>query len=337
MSPTIIRPVRFEHHTIDTLGIGVSTPRLSWQISAEPGFVQAGYELEFDRAGSVQSTGRVDSAEQVLVAWPLAPLASRESVGVRVRVFGDDGSISAFSDTATVEAGLLEPTDWVAQAVGAGWPEELDTDRRPPLVRREFSLEAPVRSARLYVTAHGVHETEINGQRVSDDVLSPGWTVYGQRLRYYTHDVTELLTPGANAIGAWLGDGWYRGRMGFNGGQRNLYGADASLLAQLEVEYVDGRRETIATDGTWLASTGPILTSGLYDGESYDSREEQPGFSQPGFVGSGWSPVAISPRDPATLVAPDGPPVRCTEELEPVSVTRSASGAYLLDFGQNLV
>jgi alpha-L-rhamnosidase len=329
--------VRFEHHYDEAIGIGVASPRISWQTTAEPGFVQAGYELEFDRADGTHSTGRIDSAEQVLVAWPVSRLASRERVGVRVRVYGPDGVASAFSETGYVEAGLLEAGDWVAKAVGPAWAEDPDTDRRPPLVRREFTVTAPVRRARLYVSAHGVHETEINGVRVGDDILSPGWTVYGERLRYYTHDVTHLLAAGQNAIGAWLGDGWYRGRMGFNGGYRNLYGADVSLIAQLEVEYEDGRVDTVATDESWSASFGPILDSGLYDGETYDARAEQPGWSSAGFDAAGWTPVAIAERDTSTLVAPEGPPVRCTEELAPVAVTRSASGAYILDFGQNLV
>jgi alpha-L-rhamnosidase len=335
--PTISRPVRFEHHAGDALGIGVSSPRLSWQTVADPGFEQAAYELEFDRGGTTVSTGRVASREQVLVPWPLAPLTSRERVRVRVRVFGADGAQSPFSADAVVEAGLLEPSDWVAQAVGPAWPEDAGTDRRPPLVRTAFTLDGPVSRARLYVSAHGVHETEINGARVGDDILSPGWTVYGERLRYYTHDVTDLLVEGKNAIGAWLGDGWYRGRLGFNGGYRDLYGSDISLIAQLEVEYIDGRTVSVATDASWRASTGPILVAGLYDGETYDAREERAGWSAPAFDDSSWSAVAVTPRDPSTLVAPDGPPVRCTEELAPVSITRTASGAHLLDFGQNLV
>jgi alpha-L-rhamnosidase len=337
VNPAINRPVRFEHHGEGALGIGVAAPRISWQTLADPGFEQVAYEFEVDRDGATRSLGRVESRDQVLVPWPVEPLASRERVGVRVRVVGADGSVSPFSETAVVEAGLLEPSDWVAQPVGASWPEQAGTDRRPPLVRGTLTLDAPVTSARLYVSAHGVHETEINGTRVGDDVLSPGWTVYGERLRYYTHDVTGLLVEGENAVGAWLGDGWYRGRLGFNGGHHDLYGTDLSLLAQLEVRYSDGRGLTFATDASWRAATGPILVSGLYDGETYDAREERTGWSEPGFDAASWSPVAITPRDPATLVAPDGPPVRCTEELSPVSVTRTADGAHLLDFGQNLV
>jgi alpha-L-rhamnosidase len=187
------------------------------------------------------------------------------------------------------------------------------------------------------VTAHGLYEMEINGLRVGDDALSPGWTVYGQRLRYYTYDVTDQLAEGENALGAWLGDGWYRGRIGFNGGHANLYGDKVALLAQLHVTHDDGSVTVVGTDQSWKASFGPILFSSLYKGEIFDARELADGWSRPGFDDSGWQPVVGVERDPATLVAPEGPPVRCTGEVRPVTVRTSPSGKVLLDFGQNLV
>lgn len=331
MTPRIARPVRFEHHTdVIVLGIGVAAPRLSWQISADPGFRQIGYELTVSRGnGDVESSGRVESDEQVLVPWPFTPLGSRERATVRVRVFGEGDERSPLSEEAVVEAGLLEPSDWQAVPVGPAWPEDDESDRRPPLVRTSFRLRDTVSSARLYVSAHGLQETEINGRRVGREAFSPGWTVYGERLRYYTYDVTDFLDQGENAIGAWLADGWYRGRIGFNGGYRNLYGRDISYLAQLEVVYADGSSEIIASDSSWAAGFGPILVSGLYDGEHFDARQHSTGWSTAGFCDDSWSPVAIAERDPATLVAPDGPPVRCTEELLPVSVEAKGNGRFL--------
>jgi len=326
---------RFEQAE-DALGIGVSAPRLSWRIEAAPGWRQAEWEAEASRDSGV-TIARGSGADQVLVAWPFAPLASRERVGVRVRVAGSDGVWSDWSDTSTVEAGLLERDDWRAQPVGAGWPEAADTERRPALVRRGFSLPGEVASARLYVSAHGLAEVEINGRRVGDHELTPGWTVYGQRLVYWTFDVTGHLASGDNVIGAWLGDGWYRGRLGFNGGYRDLYGVDQALIAQLEVTLQDGSVVTVATDADWRAALSPILVSGLYDGETYDAREEIAAWSSPGDVAGEWSPVAVGHRDPATLVAPVLPPVRVTEELAPVSITPLEDGGHLLDFGQNLV
>ena len=330
------RPVGFEHLQ-EALGVGTPVPRVSWRTEAPPAWRQSSYELQIRRDGRSDATVAVESDAQVLVPWPADPLLSRERASVRVRVTGRDGTRSDWSPWGAVEAGLLSPDDWHARPVQAPWEEDPRSERRPYLVRREFTLEREVASARLYATAHGVFEAEINGRRVGDDVLSPGWTVYHARLRYRTYDVTDLLRHGPNAIGAWLADGWYRGRLGFNGGHSNLYGTDLSFLGQLEVEYTDGTRETIVTDPRWTASFGPILSSGLYDGEHHDTREEQPGWSEPGFDASAWQATVRVGRDPATLVAPEQPPVRCTKELRPVEATRTESGSLLLDFGQNLV
>ncbi|UFS58564.1 alpha-L-rhamnosidase [Subtercola endophyticus] len=373
MTVTVAAPT-FEHHNSasrnSALGIGEPEPRLSWKITGEAGWVQSAYEISVERGGETVSTGRVESAESVLVRWPAAagPLVSRQRAAVRVRVWGGgsgaefghgtpadpenadarehvgeggntalraaEAVASEWSAPGVVEAGLLQPSDWTALAVGPAWPEDPDADRRPPLVRREFVLDDDIASARLYVTAHGLYEVEINGTRVGDDALSPGWTVYGERLRYYTYDVTSQLEAGANAIGSWLADGWYRGRYGFNGGHRNLYGTDIALVAQLEVTYADGSMQSIVTDGSWQAGFGPMLATELYNGETYDARISVAGWSRAGFDASEFSPVAVAPHDASVLVAPQGPPVRCTEELSPVTTT-TKRGATILDFGQN--
>lgn len=337
-SPTVSlhpAPVTFEHLR-DGLGIGVPEPRLSWQLP--PGSEhQSAYELELDRGGTVHRTGRIRSTGQTLVPWPAAPLASRERATVRVRTWAGEDSPSPWSPPATVEAGLLNATDWKARPVGAAWPEDPDSDRRPTQVRRDFAVTKPVAHARLYITAHGLYEAEINGTRVGDDALSPGWTVYGQRLRFYTYDVTSHLTQGANTIGAYLADGWYRGRIGFDGGTRNVYGTDQSLIAQLEITHPDATVTVIPTDARWQAAYGPILTASLYEGETFDARQHDPAWSTPHHHHDGWSPVAVRTRAPHTLVAPQAPPVRCTQNMAPRSVTPRGEGRYLLDFGQNLV
>ncbi|MER5598409.1 family 78 glycoside hydrolase catalytic domain [Streptomyces sp. NPDC002265] len=327
--------VTFEHLR-GGLGIGSTEPRLSWQLPAGSE-IQSAYELELDRDGSVFRTGRIPGSDQNLVAWPDRPLASRERVIVRVRTWASGDEPSDWSPPAAVEAGLLDAADWQAQPVGADWEEDPDSDRRPARVRRDFQLSKPVVHARLYITAHGLYEAEINGARVGNDTLSPGWTVYGRRLRYYTYDVTRLLAEGANTIGAFLADGWYRGRIGFDGGHRNLYGTDQSLIAQLEVTHPDGTTTVVATDRSWEAAVGPILTSGLYEGETFDARLHDPAWSTPHHADTGWTPVAVHERDPNTFIAPKASPVRCTQEMAPVSITPKEQGTYLLDFGQNLV
>ncbi len=312
-----VSPPRFEHH-VDALGIGAARPRLSWIVeSTMQGWRQAAYALEaYTPAGVLAAeSGRLTSAESVLTPWPFAPLTSRQRLLVRVRVWGEDGEASPWSESAPVEAGLLTPDDWTARFVTPGWDEDVSRAQPAPLLRREFTVRSGVQQARLYITAQGVYTAQINGAAVGDHVLAPGWTSYNHRLRYQTFDVTGLLTPGANAIGATLGDGWYRGRLGFHGGRRNIYGDRLALLAQLEIEYADGSRERIVTDENWRATTGPILAGDIYDGESYDARLERPGWAAPGYADHDWAGVRRIERDLATLVAPSGPPVRRIEEV----------------------
>jgi alpha-L-rhamnosidase len=181
-----------------------------------------------------------------------------------------------------------------------------------------------------------VYEAYLNGTIIGDDVLAPGWTSYDHRLRYQTYDVTERLRAGENVLGAILGDGWFRGRLGFRE-QRNLYGDQLALLAQLEIEYDDGTRDVISSDESWRASTGPIRAASLYDGEHYDAGRDLRGWAEAGYDDSTWTGTRVIDHDLTTLVAPSGPPVRRTELLAPVEILRSPSGKSILDFGQNLV
>ena len=334
-----IADVRFEHHR-DALGIGESRPRLSWIVATQAnGWRQAGYEIEaYGSDGRLRElTGRVESDQSVLVPWPFAPLSSRERLSVRVRVWGIDGQPLAWGELAPVESGLLHTDDWSARFVTPDGEEDTTRPQPCPLLRREFDVRAGVTRARLYVTALGVYEVQLNGDTVGDHVLDPGWTSYDHRLRYQTFDVTDLLREGRNAIGGILGDGWHRGRLGFDGGRRNIYGDRLALLAQLEIDYVDGTTERIVTDETWHAAIGPILASDLYDGETYDARMERPGWSAPGYDDCDWVGVRQLDRDLSTLVAPAGPPVCRTELLAPVAITISPTGHTIVDFGQNLV
>ncbi|NUO45737.1 MAG: family 78 glycoside hydrolase catalytic domain [Streptomyces sp.] len=339
--PTVTVAVPTAEHHREPFGIGESSPRLSWRTTAPTGWTQHAYQIEVTRAKGTYRTDWVTDPDSVLVPWPPAPLTSREACAVRVRVRGADQVAGAWSESLHIEAGLLTPTDWTARAISPHQPPERSetqpTDPQPPLLRKEFTAGADMDHARLYVTAHGLYEIEINGRRVGDHALAPGWTSYHHRLRYQTYDVTDHLRAGANAIGAWLADGWYRGRLGFGGGHADLYGDRVALLAQLEIVHRDGTVTVVGTDASWRAGRGPILASGLLDGETYDARQELPGWSSPGFDDSHWSPVDLVDRDPETLVAPTGPPVRCTEELTPVQVTALDSDRLLVDFGQNLV
>lgn len=327
-------------HDRGAFGIGTDRPRLSWMSeTASQGWRQAAYAIElYDSEGSLRGeTGRIESDQSVLVDWQFAPLASRERVWVRVRVWGEDGQSSEWSELVPLEVGLLRPDDWTAHFVTPDWEQDLSRAQVAPLLRREFDVRADMKRARLYITALGVYEAYLNGERIGDHVMDPGWTSYRHRLLYQTFDVTKQLHEGRNALGAMLGDGWFRGRLGFGGGRRNLYGDHLALLAQLEITYGDGTSERLVTDDKWLAATGPIRSSDIYDGESYDARLERPGWANAGYGEEDWTRVRVIDWDLQTLIAPLGPPVRRTELVAPVAALAYPSGRTILDFGQNLV
>ncbi len=337
-SSVTVATLRFEHSR-EALGIGTARPRLSWiSETTSAGWRQTGYQVEASSAdGQIRYlTGQIESAQSVLVPWPFAPLVSRERRLVRVRVWGSDGQVSAWSTLAPVEAGLLEPGDWRARFITPDGEGARDETEPLPLLRHEFDVRAGVTQARFYITALGSYEAHLNGKRVGDHVLAPGWTSYEHRLRYQTFDMTDLLHEGRNAIGALLGDGWYRSKLSSGGGLRTIYGTRLALLAQLEITYADGSQEWVATDEQWQSAPGPILSSDIYQGETYDARLEQVGWSEPGYASQDWSEVSLLERDLSTLVAPSGPPVRRIEEVAPVAITTSPSRRTIVDFGQNL-
>ena len=210
------------------------------------------------------------------------------------------------------------------------------TVSRVPLLRREFTLDQAVKRATLYVTARGFYEFHLNGRRVGDELLDPGYTDYAQRIAYQTFDVTRLVHPGANAMGALLGFGWYAGHMNLFQ-LRCIDGFFPLLFAQLEVELVDGRHLTLVTDGAWRTTlSGPVRWSDLLDGEGYDSRREIPGWDKPGFDDQAWKPAYSQPRDGVALVAPHCQPVRAIQEMHPISMKEVKPDVYVYDLGQEI-
>lgn len=205
-----------------------------------------------------------------------------------------------------------------------------------PFLRKTFTLSKPIRRAYAFATALGLYELHLNGQRVSDNVFTPGWTDYKKRVYYQMYDVTPLLKRGANAAGLVVGDGWATGHVG-NGG-RNRYGLNRPrAMAQINVIYTDGTSATIATDGTWKAGYGPIVEQDLLDGESYDATKEMPGWNTAGFNDAAWQAPDVFEAPQIKIEAYPGVPVRRIMELKPKSVTQPSPGAYVYDLGQNMV
>ncbi|KAI0158034.1 glycoside hydrolase family 78 protein [Hypoxylon sp. FL1284] len=343
----MISQVSFEHHRI-ALGIGEASPRISWRYEGDaPSWSQSGYSVEISRQGETKDDPlqvdvfHANSSSSVLIPWPTVSLASAESATVRVRAYGEgDQPGTPWSDPVNVETGLFTEDDWSgALMIGADRETEKDAPHQPLLFRNEFSAAEGIEKARLYITAYGIYQASINGKTVGNAVLAPGWQSYSHRLVYDTYDVTDLLLSGDNAIGIHVGEGWYAGRLGYDGGNRNLWGDTLGAMALLVITSTNGT-QVIRTDETWKASTGAIVTSEIYDGEVYNSSLEQDGWSSPGFQApdtAKWVGIKELTSPHPQLAAPDGPPISRVEEVKLQEVLTSPSGKTILDFGQNLV
>ena len=344
-APAVTATALITEYMVNPVGIGAAAPRLGWQLRAtERGTVQSAYQIQVAATPAVLASGRnlewdsgrTTSPQSTHVAYHGPVLASGTRHYWRVRVWDRSGHASPWSAPAYWEMGLLHPSDWLASWIEPGLGQDTTKTDPAPMLRGRFTVRGPVSSARLYVTSHGLNLPMLNGTTVGDRLFTPGWTSYHNRLQYETYDVTPLLRPGANVLGAMLGDGWYRGRIGW-AHARNVYGARLALLAQLIIRYADGTADTVGTDSTWRAATGPILASTIYDGETYDARLERDRWSAPGYDDTSWVPVRSIDAPKDILIAPVGPPVRRIEELRAESVFVTPQGDTVADMGQNMV
>lgn len=346
MSQPTLTPPSFEQHPTG-FGIGSAQPRISWRFTTTEGtaanWQQTAYEVEIARGDNNNTeTYRVESSESVLVPWPSQPLQSRETATVRVRSHGGAGDTKTpteWSGWSTVECGLLSRDDWSARAITSP-AKQNEGPLRPVRFRKTFTLQkTSVQRARLYVTSLGVFQAYINGEPVGDHCMAPGWTSYHNRLNYEVFDVTSLLKDGEeNVIAVEVSEGWYATRLGFHGGRRFIYGDELGLFAQLEIDSGQGDQSpvVIATDSSWKSHRSAIIRSEIYDGEVYDAREEQHGWKDSSLANP-WGPTREIALPAAQLVAPNAPPVRVTQVVNPVEIIRTPSGKVVVDFGQNLV
>jgi alpha-L-rhamnosidase len=229
----------------------------------------------------------------------------------------------------------LSTADWKAKWLQAGFAED-SINRPAQYFRKAFAINKTIQSATAYVTAHGMYEAQINGKRIGDYYLTPGWTSYNKRLQYQVYDITSLLQAGNNTAGIIAANGWYRGYLAWDD-NKNVYGKKLAVLFQLQIEYADGTTETIGSDDSWKCSTGPIRYAEIYHGEIYDAREEKKGWSTPACNDAGWSGVQTIPADSAALIATYNEPIQKQEKFVPVKIFTTPKGELVADFGQNLV
>ena len=310
------------------LGIDEARPRLSWLIEDDPsdrGRRQTAYRIlvasdpsRLKKQTDLWDSGKIASDQTVNIAYAGKPLPSRQLCFWKVKVWDENGHASPWSQPGKWAMGLLKPEDWRAQYISFHDTTPVFKDTKslflPPArqYRKEFgSQNKPIRRATIYATALGIYELHLNGRRVGEEYFTPGWSDYHQRAYYRTYDVTSRIKSGANALGAWVADGWYSGYIGFGlltgiGIEhigRYSYGKTPAFMAQLEIEYSDGSSEAVVTDPSWkVTGEGPIQEADFLMGEFYDARKETRGWSDPGFDDSKWE-RAIRGEDDGSMKA----------------------------------
>ncbi|MGZ4988611.1 MAG: family 78 glycoside hydrolase catalytic domain, partial [Limisphaerales bacterium] len=325
------------------VGIDATQPRLSWNMqSDERGALQTGYQILVassesllkDGKADVWDSSRVESDQSINIAYGGKALQSGQRCFWMVRVWDKNGHPTSYSKPAMWQMGLLSPEDWHGKWIA----RTTDTNSNPaPFLRRAFQVSQRVKRATVYLCGLGYYELHINGKRIGDHLLDPGYTRYDKRDLYVAYDVTDDLQKGQNAIGAILGNGWYnvhtRAVWEFDNAP---WRAAPKLLLELRVELADGSTQSIATDDTWKTSTGPIAFDSIYGGENYDARLEMPGWDKPDFDDSHWSQAINVDAPKGSLTAQEMPPIKATETFEPKSITEPKPGVYVIDFGQNM-
>lgn len=323
------------------LGLDVRYPRISWQLDAdERDVMQQAYQLQAamdqDFGSTVWDSGRVESGQSLHIELKELQLQPKQRYYYRIRVWDQQNRPTEWSDTAWWETGLLSPEDWEAEWITAPLACLDVQAEQAPLLRRSFHVDRQVTRARMYVTSLGLYEVELNGTRVGGDYLTPGWTSYSTRLQFQTYDITGQLAVGDNAVGAWLGNGWYKGNLAWDN-KKHVFGDRTALLMQIHLIYADGVEQIIGTDQGWTVSPGPLLMSEIYHGETYDARLEQTGFSRADYDDRVWVPAEILPYTKDILLAQENVPVKAVEELIPIAIMRTPAGETVLDMGQNMV
>jgi alpha-L-rhamnosidase len=300
----------------------------------------------FDVRGALSTGNNVVAIQAANVDGPAGVLASCRielATGAPISLSSDRTWKAANVAAANWQSATFDDSSWVAAKelapLGQGpWGQlSLGGGAPSPYLRKKFTAPKPVARARIYVTALGLYELWLNGKRIGIDHFTPGWTDYNKRLQVQTYDVTALVTQGDNALGAILGDGWFQGKVGYLGRSTRYGTGPVRLKLQLELEYTDGQKQTIASDGSWKVATGPILFSDNLDGETYDARLEMPGWDGAAFDDSSWRPATILADDARNLVADATAGVQVIQEIAAKSVKATAGGTYVFDLGQNMV
>ena len=360
------------------LGVDVAQPRLNWILQSDQrGDTQTAYQilaasneaiLKKD-SGDLWDSGKIISGDTIQIPFAGQPLKSSQQVFWKVRVWDVNGKVSAWSPTATWTMGMLDPSAWSAKwisAVGAekygvAYPAAARSDfngrqafaKAHPdadkpgepnfssmLARREFAVKSGLIRAVIHITGLGQYELSVNGEKIGDAILAPGWTDYHKTVLYDTFDITRQIKKGGNALGLILGNGMYNIQPDYERYVKflNSFGP-LKAIAQLRLEYADGSVETITTDKSWQVSPGPITFDNIFAGEDFDARLVQGGWDKPGFKADSKWTAAEETSGPGGLLkglSCSAPPIRAIETLKPIAAKILSANVTVYDLGQNV-
>jgi len=344
------------------LGVETQAPLLGWQLkSSGSNLVQSAYHIIVaetpkdldENNGSVWDSGQIDSDQSINVQYKGKKLEPGKRYFWKVRIWDGNGKESSWSEPAEWQMGLLSKSDWhnakwiayeqmdsalllVPGIHGSGDNLGEKAVKRPivPLFRKSFNSAKNLTSATLSISGLAHYEASLNGEKVGDSFLSPGWTDYDKTILYNTYNVTSQIRTGENVLGAVVGNGFYNiNRERY----RKLVIAQGmpKLIAHLRLDYSDGTSQTIVTDESFKTSPSPITYTSIFGGEDYDANLEQNGWNEPNFNDSDWNPVLVTDRPTGELHAEPDYPLKVMERIEVKSISKLKDGTYLYDFGQN--
>ena len=340
-------------NVVNPINIDTRAPRFSWKLqSSEKNKKQSAYEIhltskalsgEGSEATQEWSSGKVPSDKSIQVEYNGKPLRPFTRYSWTVTVYDEDDK-PLTSEVASFETAMLDPQDWKAKWIGDGskTPDnDIDhfRDDPMPLFRKDFRVAKQISHARLYISGLGYHEAYVNGSKVGDHVLDPGWTTYKKQVLYTAHDITPLITKGNNVVGVMLGNGWWNplpiklfGRWDLRDYQQT---GRPCVKAQIHITYSDQSVDIIPTDASWTTAPGPIVRNNVYLGEHYDARLEQAEWNTTRANKTIWKSAAEVSGPSGRLSAQMQPPIRVTRVLKPARITKVRPDTFVIDMGQN--
>ncbi|MHA7963250.1 family 78 glycoside hydrolase catalytic domain [Paenibacillus sp. CAU 1782] len=324
-------------YKVNPIGIDMeNTPRISWKLHSDTrACLQSAYRIQISSSDNFDQllwdSGQLNSTQSLHVELNGLRLSSRTRYYYRVKAWDNTGMESYWSEPAFFQTGLQNPGEWEAEWIAA--PANTLRDGVCPQLRTFFNVQGEIENATIYVTALGLYELQLNKERVSHHYFTPGWTSYNNRLQYQTYDVTNDLHRGKNTLGALLGDGWYKGYLGWRN-DREMYGSRRALLLELHIRYADGSQQHVYSDSSWQAAESPVLMSDIYMGEHYDA---QLAYDLNDESAERWHSVEQIQHSKTILVPQENEPVTKIEYIKPIKLWHTPDGELVLDMGQNMV